>query len=95
MILREECHKLARANLVQSKQHRVAQQTSIDNMSKFSVGDKVLLRNEKAGKLNPLWSGPFVIVETDSKLRNVVIELTRNRRTKLHVNRLKRYHSKD
>jgi hypothetical protein len=64
-------------------------------MSKLSVEDKVLLCNEKAGKLDPLWSHPFVIVETDSKLPNVVIELTRNRRTKVHVNRLKRYNSKD
>jgi hypothetical protein len=96
MILREDGKnvKLARANLVQSKQQRVAQQASKVNMSKFSVEDKVLLRNEKARKLDPLWSGPFVIVETDSKLPNVVIELTRNRRTKVHVNRLKRYHSK-
>jgi hypothetical protein len=80
---------------VQTKQHRAAQQASKINMSKFSVGDKVLLRNEKAGKLDPLWSGPFVIVEIDSKVPNVVIELTRNTRTKVHVNRLKRYHSKD
>jgi hypothetical protein len=72
----QECHKLARANLVQSKQHRVAQHASKVNMSKFSIGDKVLLPNEKAGKLDPLWSGPFVIVETDSKLPNV-IELSR------------------
>jgi hypothetical protein len=90
----QECHKLARANLVQSKQHRGAQQASKVNMSTFSVGDKVLLRNEKAGKLDCIWSGPFLIVKTDSKLSNVVIELTRNR-TKVHVNRLKRYHSKD
>jgi hypothetical protein len=88
----QECHKLARAYSVQSKQHRAAQQASKVNMSKFSVGDKVLLCNEKAGKLDPLWAGPFVIVETDSKLPNVVIELTTNRRNKVHVNRLKRYH---
>ena len=91
----QESHKLARANLVQNKQHRVAQQASKVNMSKFSVGDKVLLRNEKAGKLGAIWKGPFVIVETDSNGPNVVIELTRNKRTKVHVNRLKRYKSKD
>jgi hypothetical protein len=42
-----ECHNLARANLLQSKQHRVAQQSSKVNMSKFSVGDKVLLRTRR------------------------------------------------
>jgi len=91
----QECHKLARANLVQSKQHRVAEQASKVNISKFYVGDKVLLRNEKAGKLDAIWKGPFVIVETDSDGPNVVIELTRNKRTKVRVNRLKRYKSKD
>ena len=63
-------------------------------MSKFCVGNKVLLRNEKAGKLDPLWDGPYTIVEIDPNETNVVIELNRNKRTKVHVNRLKKYKSK-
>jgi putative transposon-encoded protein len=41
----QECHELARANLMQSKQRRVTQHASEVNMPKFYVGDKVLLRN--------------------------------------------------
>jgi hypothetical protein len=55
----------------------------------------VLLRNEKAGKLDPLWKGPYVIVEADSDRPNVIIEINKKKRTKVHVNRLKRYHSKE
>jgi hypothetical protein len=62
-------------------------------MHTFYAGDKVLLRNEKAGKLDPLWKGPYVIVEVDSERPNVIIEL--KKRIKIHVNRLKRYHSKE
>jgi hypothetical protein len=91
MILTEDCKNV----INRQEQDRVAQQASKVNMSKFSVGGKVLLRNDKAGKLDCIWSGPFVIVETDSKLPNVVSELIRNRRTKVHVNRFNRYHSKD
>jgi len=50
----------------------------------------VLLRNEKAGKLDPLWKGPYVIVEVDSDRPNVISELNM-KRIKVHVNRLKRY----
>ena len=42
---------------MQSKQQRVARQSSV-NMPKFTKGDRVLLRNEKAGKLDFLWEGP-------------------------------------
>ena len=91
----QECYELARANLVQTKQNRIAQQASKVNMHQFYAGDKVLLRNEKAGKLDPLWKGPYVIVEVDSDRPNVIIELNKRKRIKVHVNRLKRYHSKE
>jgi hypothetical protein len=38
----QECHELGRANLMRTKQRRVAQQASKVNMLKFYVGDKVL-----------------------------------------------------
>ena len=59
------CHEIARANLMKSKQRRVAQQSSKVNMLIFNKGDKVLLRNEKAGKLYSLWAGPCTIYEVD------------------------------
>ena len=39
------CHELARANLMKSKQRRVAQQDSKVNIPIFNKGDKLLLRN--------------------------------------------------
>jgi hypothetical protein len=53
----QSCHEIATVNLKQSKQHRIAQQASKINVPDLRVGDKVLLRNEKASKLDPLWSG--------------------------------------
>ena len=91
----QRCHELARANLMQTKRLRIAQQTSKVNMLKFYVGNKVLLRNEKAGKLDPIWAGPHDIIEVDPNGSNVIIKLAKNKRVKVHVNRLKRYQSKE
>ena len=55
------CHEIGRANLMKSKQRRVAYQASKVSMPIFNKGDKVLLRNEKAGKLDSLWAGPYTI----------------------------------
>jgi hypothetical protein len=51
----QTCHEVAKANLKQTKQLRVAQQANKFKMPLFKVGDKVLLRNENAKKLDPLW----------------------------------------
>ena len=91
----QECYELARANLVQTKQNRIAQQASKVNMHKFYAGDKVLLRHEKVGKLDPLWKGLYVIVEVDTDRPNLKIELNKKKIIKVHVKRLKRYHSKE
>ena len=61
-------------------------------MSKFYIADKVLRRNEKAGKLHSLLVGPYANDEIDES--NVVIERSKNKRIKVHVNRLKRYRSR-
>lgn len=89
----QKCHESAKVNLKQSKQHRIAQQGSKINLPDLQVGDKVLLRNEKAGKLDPLWSGPYTIVEIDNKGINVELALTKHKRVKVHVSRLKKYRS--
>jgi hypothetical protein len=57
----QECHEVARANLMQSMQRRVAQRSSKVNMPIFNKGDIRLLRNEKAGKLDSVWVGPYRI----------------------------------
>ena len=90
----QACHEIARANLMQSKQQRVAQHAMKVKMPSFQKGDKVLLRNEKAGKLNSLWEGPYTIHEIDPNGINVIIEISRKRKLKVHVNRLKAYLAK-
>ena len=52
----------------------------------------MLLRNEKAGKLDSLWEGPYAIDETDPG-GSVITELSKKKKMKVHVNRLKVYHS--
>jgi preprotein translocase subunit YajC len=91
----QTCHEIARENLMKSKQQRVAKQASKVNMPILNIGDKVLLRNEKAGKLDSLWEGPYLIVEIEPNGTNVIIELSKKRKVKVHVNRLKVYQSRD
>ena len=90
----QTCHEIARANLMQSKQRRVAQQASKVNMPIFAKGDKVLLHNEKAGKLDSLWAGPYKIYEIDPSGSTVNIELSKRKKTRVHMNRLKIYQSR-
>jgi len=76
------------------KQHRVAQQASKVNMPILNKGDKVLLRNEKAGKLDSLWAGPYTIDEIDPNGSTVIIELSKKKKMRVYVNRLKVYQSR-
>jgi hypothetical protein len=57
----------------------VAKQASKVNIPLLNTGDKVLLRNEKAGKLDSLWLGPYTIVEIEPNGTNVIIELSKKR----------------
>jgi hypothetical protein len=50
---------------------------------------------EKCGNLYPLWVGLYVIVEVDPSRPNVVIKLTKKKRVKVLMNRLKKYQSKE
>ena len=59
----QPCHAIARANLMQSKQRKVAQQASKVNLLILNEGDKVLLRNKKAGKLIPFGRGPLQFIK--------------------------------
>ena len=71
------------------------EQTSKVNLYNFQTGDKMLLRNEKADKLDSLWTGPYTIVEVNTNGTNVVLELTKRKRIKVHINRLKKCHSEN
>ena len=61
-----ECHEVARANLVQTKQQRIAKQTAKVHVPTLQEGYRVLLRNGKAGKLDSPWLGPYITVEVGS-----------------------------
>jgi hypothetical protein len=87
----QECHEVARSNLIKTKQKRIESQRDKFHMPVFREGDKILLKNEKTGKLDPLWLGPYKVIEVDHKGSNAVIELTNKKRQKVHVNRLKAY----
>jgi hypothetical protein len=91
----QDCHEVARRNLIQTKQKRIEKQRDKVNMPLLQEGDLVLLRNEKCSKLDPLWLGPFKITEVDNKGSNVTIELSKRKRQKVHVNRLKVYLSNE
>jgi hypothetical protein len=56
-------------------------------------GDMVLLKNEKPGKLDPLWLGPYKVAEMDRHGSNAILELNKKKRSKVHINRLKPYWS--
>jgi hypothetical protein len=60
-------------------------------MPVFQVGDLVLLKNEKSSKLDPLCLGPFKVLEVDQQGSNDFIGLTKKKRQKVHLNRLKTY----
>ena len=61
----QERHEIAGAHLKQTKEYRFAQQLSKVNVPKLVAGDKVLLKNEKAGKLDSIWLGPFDVMGFD------------------------------
>jgi len=87
----QECHEIARSNLIQTKQKRLENQKDKVYVPLFQTGNMVLIKNEKSGKLDPLWLGPYKVIELDQKGYNAVIELTKKKRQKVHINRLKAY----
>jgi hypothetical protein len=61
----QDCHEIARANLVRTKQKRIEDQKNKVHITLIQQGDMVLLKNEKPGKLDPLWLRPFKVTEVD------------------------------
>jgi hypothetical protein len=58
----------------------------------FTVGDKVLLHDEKirrgrSAKLSPPFIGPCEIIDVDDV--NITLKLPKNKTLKVHANRLK------
>ena len=65
------------------------------NLPHLQIGDEVLLRNEKASKLESPWLGPYSVTEIDANGVNVELALNRLKRIKVHVNKLKKYRTKE
>jgi len=83
---------MARTNLKSHKERSKEYHDRNVNTPLFTVGDKVLLLDEKirsgrSAKLSPPWIGPYVITDIDDV--NVTLKIPRNRTLKVHANRLK------
>jgi len=88
----QSSYRVARSNLTQQKQCSKEYHDHNINTPLFTIGDKVLLHDEKvrrgrSAKLSSPWLGPYNIVDIDDV--NVTLKLPRNRTLKVHANRLK------
>ncbi|CAB4477808.1 unnamed protein product [Rhizophagus irregularis] len=57
----EEDHRKAQQNIHRSQEKQVEQYGKKVHPHRYQIGDKVLLRNFKARKLDPKWNGPYYI----------------------------------
>jgi hypothetical protein len=78
--------------LIAKKERSKEQHDKTVNIPLFSVGDKVLLHDERVRrgrslKLSPPYIGPYEITEVDDV--NVTLKLPKNKTLKVHANRLK------
>jgi hypothetical protein len=82
----------ARFNLESQKERSKKYHDRNINTPLFTVGDKVLLHDEKirrgrSAKLSPPFIGPYEIIDVDDV--NLTLKLPKNRTLKVHANRLK------
>lgn len=87
--LQQACHD-AKNNLIASKVKRKERFDKQAKTMNYNPGNKVLLKNEIGNKMEPLYKGPYNIVE--NKPPNVVIRID-NKLLEVHKNRVKLYHS--
>ena len=86
--------KIAKENLIHSKETSKSYYDNKLISPKFKVGDEVLLLNERSTKglnkkLCPSYRGPFEIISLDNV--NVTVKI-RNKLVKVHINKLKPFH---
>ena len=87
----QSSYPVARSNLTQQKEHNKEYHDRNVNTPWFTIGDKVLLHDEKvrrgrSAKLSFPWIGPYDIDIDDV---NMTLKLPWNRTLKVHINRLK------
>ena len=88
----QSSYHVAWSNLAQQKERSKEYHDRNIKIPLFTIGDKVLLHDEKvrsgrSAKLSSPWIGPYDIVDIDDV--NVTLKLPRNRTLKVHANRLK------
>lgn len=79
----------AKNNLVASKLKRKSTHDQYQKIVHYKVGDKVLLKNNISSKLEPIYKGPYCVVE--DKPPNVMIKMG-DKLLEVHKNRTKLYH---
>lgn len=80
----------ARKNLIKQKVARKIRYDQYTNEHSYKPGDYLLVKNETAGKLENLYSGPYEVIEDISP--NVKIKLKHNQFDTIHKNRTKPYY---
>ena len=90
----QSSYQVARNNLVRHKERSKEYHDRNVNTPLFTIGDKVLLHDEKvrrgrSAKLCSPWIGPYDIIDIDDV--NVTLKLPRNKTLKVHANRLKTF----
>lgn len=88
-------NKVARENILKSKDHSKEIYDRKLNITKFKVGEKVFLLNEskqpgRSKKLTNKYTGPYIIIEENSPV-NYTIKVNK-KLIKVHANRLKLFH---
>jgi len=88
----QSSYRAARSSLAQQKESSKEYHDRNVNIPLFTIGDKVLLHDEKirrgkSAKLSSSYIGPYEIIDIDDV--NVTLKLPRNRTLKVHANRLK------
>jgi hypothetical protein len=90
----QSSYELAKKNSIAKKDRSKEYHDKNVNITLFTVGDEILLHDEKVRrgrslKLSPLWTGPYLVMDTDDI--NITLKLQKNRTLKVHTNRLKTF----
>jgi hypothetical protein len=88
----QSSYQTAKVNLESQKERSKNYHDRNINTPLFTIGDKVLLHDEKvrrgrSAKLSPPFIGPYEILDIDDV--NISLKLPKNRTLKVHANRLK------
>jgi hypothetical protein len=87
----QESHKIAKEKLIQRKIKSKDNYDSKEHAIEVHVKDRILLRDDtQKNKLNPLWKGPYDVIEILDR-ENIVIQRGR-RSVVVHKNNVKIYH---